>query len=41
MTDDLFNEDHWLCTDGACEHTGCASTAECIAFYTADHVCVK
>ncbi len=41
LTDDLFLEDHWLCTDGACQHLGCASTAECTDYYTADHVCVK
>ncbi len=40
-TKDLFLEDHWLCTDGACQHKGCTSTAECTDAYTADHVCVK
>ena len=38
---DLFIEDHWLCTDGACEHKGCITTAECTDAYTADHVCDK
>jgi hypothetical protein len=26
---DLFNEENWACTDGACEHLGCLSTEEC------------
>jgi len=26
---DLFDEENWVCTDGACEHLGCLSTEEC------------
>jgi len=39
---DLFNEEHWLCTDGACEHRGCLSTAECQEsdVYGAEFICV-
>lgn len=39
---DLFNEAHWLCTDGACEHKGCQSTPECVdsEIYGANYICV-
>jgi hypothetical protein len=38
---DLFNEAHWLCTNGACEHKGCQSTTECTdSALGADYICV-
>jgi hypothetical protein len=38
----LFDEEHWLCTDGVCEHHGCKSTQECedSAVYGAGFICV-
>ena len=38
----LFNEAHWLCTDGACQHKGCTSTQECVDsdVYGAEFICV-
>ena len=41
VTADLFNEAHWLCTDGACEHRGCQSTQECTdSALGAGYICV-
>jgi hypothetical protein len=40
-TGDLFAEDHWACTGGACEHLGCLSTEECATSYHGpDSICV-
>jgi len=38
----LFDEDHWLCTGGVCEHKGCATTQECqdSALFGPNFICV-
>jgi hypothetical protein len=38
----LFDEAHWLCTGGVCQHQGCASTEECEGsdVYGAGFICV-
>ena len=38
---DLFDEENWACTGGACEHLGCLSTAECTgSAHGPDSICV-
>lgn len=42
VTAALFDEEHWLCTDGVCEHHGCQSTQECedSSVYGSGFICV-
>ena len=42
VTAALFDEAHWLCTGGVCEHKGCASDQECqdSAVYGPQFTCV-
>jgi hypothetical protein len=38
---DLYDEENWACTGGACEHLGCLSTEECAgSAHGPDSICV-